>query len=383
MMRNAISQIKARILPAGKHADGHGLWLVKRDKSAGKWVLRLAIEGKRREMGLGSWPDVSIGEAREQAAKARRQIRDGLDPIVERNRQRRTVRKLTVEEAIHATFEARQAQLKGDGKAGRWLSPLQNHVIPKIGKMPFEDVDQHVIVDVLQPIWHEKADTARKAYNRINLTFQHCTAAGLEVDLQAPAKAKALLGKQRHVEKHIPSMPYGEVPAFYAWLADKDTPAGRMLQFNILTVPRTSELRYAQYGQVLHNVWTIPHELTKMDRPLRIPLSSQASNLIARPDAQANDLLFHSKSGRPFSDQAMSSLMAKAGYKERPHGFRSSFRTWADEQTDTDYEIKELCIGHQIGTKASKAYRRSDYLDKRRRLMRSWADFVCKEVEHR
>jgi len=145
-------------------------------------------------MGLGRWPDVSIAEARERASTARRKLRDGVDPIDERAKHRQKSKCLTVAEAVEGCFVARQAELKGDGKAGRWMSPLQLHIVPKIGSLAVEDLNQHEIKRALDPIWHSKADTARKALNRINLTLKHAAALGLDVDLQATMKARALLG---------------------------------------------------------------------------------------------------------------------------------------------------------------------------------------------
>jgi hypothetical protein len=169
---NTLSHLLARNLVAGKYADGQGLWLVKRDRQLGKWVLRLVINGKRREMGLGRWPDVSIAEARERAATARRVVRDGDDLIEERIKARIKPSRLTLGQAIDSCFEARKAELKGDGEAGRWMSPIKQHILPRIGKVPVEQVDQHVLKSALEPIWHKKADTARKALNRISLTLK-------------------------------------------------------------------------------------------------------------------------------------------------------------------------------------------------------------------
>jgi len=162
VMRNELSQMKAKALPAGKHADGQGLWLCKRSKDTGKWMLRVTLSGKRREMGLGRWPDVSIAEAREKATQARKLVRDGLDPITERQKYRKGFHRLTLGDAIDGCFRSRQAELKGDGKAGQWMSPLKVHVIPKIGQLPAVDVDQHVIMRVIQPIWHTKPVSAKR-----------------------------------------------------------------------------------------------------------------------------------------------------------------------------------------------------------------------------
>ena len=149
MIRNSLSQMKAKSLDAGKYADGQGLWLFKRNRDAGKWILRITVSGRRREMGLGPWPDVSIAEARERAAEARRTLRDGLDPIVERQKQKLGTHQLTMSQAVESCFVAGQAELKNDGIAGRWLSPLSVHVLPKIGNYPVQDIDQHVLKSVL------------------------------------------------------------------------------------------------------------------------------------------------------------------------------------------------------------------------------------------
>lgn len=165
------------------------------------------VNGRRREMGLGRWPDVSLADARVYASAARKQLREGQDPIAERPKLRYQPERLTVKEAIEGCYKAKQAELKGVGKAGRWMSPLSTHVIPKIGDEPIENLDQHILKSVLEPIWHEKPDSARKAMNRINLTLKHAAAMGLDVDLQATMKARALLGKHRHKTQHIPSRP--------------------------------------------------------------------------------------------------------------------------------------------------------------------------------
>jgi hypothetical protein len=173
---NGLSALKAKSLGPGKHFDGQGLILSKSRPETGKWIVRLVVQGKRREMGLGRWPDVTLAEARERAAEARRAVRDGNDPIDLRKAAQVRSDRLTIAEAIEQCFTARQAELKNDGQAGRWLSPLSIHIIPKIGSTAIEDLDQHLLKRTLEPIWHEKPDTARKAMNRMNLTLKHAAA---------------------------------------------------------------------------------------------------------------------------------------------------------------------------------------------------------------
>jgi integrase len=375
--------MKAKSLDAGKYADGQGLWLFKRNRDAGKWILRITVSGRRREMGLGPWPDVSIAEARERAAEARRTLRDGLDPIVERQKQKIGTHQLTMSQAVESCFVARQAELKNDGIAGRWLSPLSVHVLPKIGNYPVQDIDQHVLKSVLGPIWHLKADVARKALNRINLTLKHAAALGLEVDLQATMKVRALLGKQRHEATHIPSISYQDMPAFYSWLSERNSPAAIALRFLILTGARTSEVRLATSGEIEGDIWFLAAGRTKTGQENRIPLSKSARDLIViskqtrTSSAEIGQyLLFPSATGKPLSDMAMAKLMKDNGYKERPHGFRSSFRTWMEEQTDASYEVKETAIGHKVGSDTVRAYQRSDHLEKRRVIMEEWSKYL-------
>ncbi len=183
--------------------------------------------------------------------EARRKLRTGIDPISERFASQNKPKRMTVAEAIALCFKARQAELKGDGKAGRWMSPLSTIVLPAIGKLAIQDVDQHVLKRVLEPVWHDKPDSARKAMNRISLTMKHAAALGLEVDLQSTMKARALLGKQRHDVKHIPSMPWTEAPAFYDKLCDKaDQMTCLALRFLMLSALRTSELRFARHTDI-------------------------------------------------------------------------------------------------------------------------------------
>ena len=382
MFRHALTHRKAVSLEKGKYADGHGLWLSKTRKGAGHWFLRFTINGRRREMGFGPWPDVTITEARERAYDARRSVRDGNDPIEERRVKRYGKRSVSLRKAIELCFEARQAQLKGNGEAGRWMSPLQTHVIPKAGHVPIENVDQHEIVRILKPIWHTKPSAAEKALNRISLTIQHAAAMGLDIDMQAAKKARALLGKQRHKIEHIPSLPYAEMPDFYSWLKKKETRTALALRFLILTVARTSEIRFATFEEIEGDAWILPEHRTKNGRLHRIPLVTEAQDIIERAKHNAfSELLFPRANGNPFSDAAMSMFMKREGFKARPHGFRASFRTWVEEQTDASFEVKEACLGHAVDSKVVEAYQRSDRFEKRRSLLNQWEKFLARKMD--
>lgn len=372
-------------LEAGKHADGGGLWLNKASRDSGKWFFRFTVHGKRREMGLGSYPAVSLAQARRKAEEARVLAQGGRDPIKAREKAEREAQRnlhILSDIALDA-FEARKADLKDDGKAGRWFSPLELHVLPRIGKMPVAEIDQIDIRDTLSPIWHEKADTARKAMNRLSLCLKHAAALGLEVDLQATEKARALLGKQRHEAKHIPAMPWTEVPEFYQCL-NAGTVTHLALRLLILTGARSKAIRFAHLDQFQGDVWTIPAELMKgrkgQTSDFRVPLSHEAQDVVEEAKRHTRDgFLFPSYRKGVISDATMSKHMASMGLDYRPHGFRSSFRDWIAEATSAPHDVAETAIGHTVGGNVERAYRRTDFLEQRRALHERWGQFLTAE----
>jgi len=379
---NKLSAVGAKAAKPGKHSDGGGLWLHKREDGGGQWVLRVTVHGKRREMGLGSFTEVSLKEAREAAEGWRTVARKNKDPIKERERLRREAARslhLLKDIAVDA-FESRKADLKGDGLAGRWFSPLELHVLPKLGKMPVSEIDQNDIRDTLAPIWHTKADTARKAMNRLGLCLKHAAALGLDVDLQATEKARALLGRTRHKAQNVPSMTWQEVPEFYGSLSD-GTVTHLALRLLILTGVRSGPLRFLRLDQLDGNVWTIPGEGMKgrlyATEDYRVPVSTEAMAIIEQAKPHARDgYLFPSIRKGVISDATMARLMERRGLQARPHGFRTSLRVWIAETTDTPYEVAETCLGHTVGGSVERAYRRTDYLEQRRIVMERWASHV-------
>lgn len=379
---NRLSARAAASLRSGKYADGAGLWLVKDETARGKWVLRVTIHGRRREMGLGAFPAVSLAEARKRADEARAKVRAGLDPIKERERAKREAsRNLHLLKDIAAdAFESRKAELKGDGKAGRWFSPIELHILPKLGKLPVSDIDQTDIRDCLAPIWHEKSETARKALNRLALCMKHAAALGLIVDLQATDKARALLGKPRHKAQNIPALPWKDVPGFYATLTD-GTVTHLALRLLILTGVRSAPLRSLRLDQIEGDVWTIPAEAMKGRRDatqvFRVPLVPEAVAVIgaAKPHAREG-FLFPSVRKGVISDATMSRMMERRGMEARPHGFRSSLRDWLAEATDAPHDVAETMLAHNVRGRSERAYHRTDYLEQRRALLARWAGHV-------
>lgn len=255
------------------------------------------------------------------------------------------------------------------------------HVLPKLGKVPVTDLNQRDIRDTLAPIWHTKADTARKALNRMSIVLRHAAALGLDVDLQATDKAKALLGKTRHIPKNIPAMAWADVPAFYASL-EEPTLTHLALRLLILNPGvRSKPIRKLRLDQIEGDVWTVPGEVMKWRKgatsDYNVPLSQEAQRIIelARPHAR-NGYLFPNTRGGVISDMTLSRHMERRGLEARPHGFRTSLRTWLAEATDAPHEVAEAMIAHKADSGVVRAYRRTDYLEQRRVLAERWADYV-------
>ena len=380
---NKLTNAELKGKAPGKYSDGGGLWFHMRRDGGAQWALRYTIFGRRHEMGLGSYPDVSLKAVRQEAEKWRAVVRDGKDAIKERQRQRREAERnmhILSDVALDA-FKSRKAELKGDGKAGRWFSPLELHVLPKLGKMPVSQIDQRDIRDTLAPIWHDKADTARKAMNRLSICMRHAAALGLDVDLQATDKAKALLGKQRHTAKNIPALHWQDVPAFYQSL-DGGSVTELALRLLILTAVRSFPLRNLHLDQIEGDIWTIPAEAMKGRRgatnDFRVPLSQEAQAVISEATPMARGgFLFPGVRKGVISDMTMSKFMERRGMAERPHGFRSSFRDWVAEATNTPHDVAETALGHVVGGAVERSYRRTDFLEQRSSLAARWARLLA------
>lgn len=379
---NRLSAGFVKSAPIGKHCDGGGLWLIKREDGGAQWVLRVTVYGRRREMGLGAFPTVGLAAARDMAERWRAVAASGRDPIKEREREAREAARAdnTLRVIAVAAFEARKAELKGDGKAGRWFSPLELHVLPKLGKVPVQDIDQRDIRDTLAPIWHTKAPTAKKALDRLAIVFRHAAAEGLDVDLQVASKARLLLGESRHQTQNIPAMPWAEVPTFFESLVEP-TLTHLALRLLILTGMRTAPVRFMRLDHIEGDVWTIPADLMKGRKgktfDFRVPLSQEAQQVIelAKPFTR-DGFLFPSMRKGVISDATMARLMERRGLEARPHGFRTSLRTWLSDNTDAPHEVQEMMIAHMTDSKVVRSYRRNDFLEQRRALAERWADHV-------
>ncbi|MEP0941206.1 MAG: integrase arm-type DNA-binding domain-containing protein [Rhizobiaceae bacterium] len=379
---NKLTALQVKSAPPGKYNDGNNLWLYKRSDGGGQWVLRINIHGRRREMGLGSTSVVGLREAREAANKWREVARQGKDPIKERKRLMREASKADTELATIAisAFEARKAELKDDGRAGRWFTPLKLHVLPKLGKIPVEEIDQLDIKQALSPIWHSKAETARKAMNRLGIVIRHAAAMGLEVDLMATAKAKELLGRSRHRTTHIPALEWQYMPAFYKSL-NKGTQTELALRLLILTAVRSGSLRKARWENFSSGRWEIPAGDMKgkvgATTSFCVPLSNEANLVLdqLRP-FERNGYLFPGRDRGVMSDMTMTKYLKECGHEFRPHGFRASFRTWCAEATNVSREVAEAALAHQSGSRVERSYKRTDFFESRIQLMESWGKYL-------
>ncbi|UNE53718.1 tyrosine-type recombinase/integrase [Bartonella machadoae] len=382
-LMNRLNARAVATLGAGKYNDGAGLLLHKRKDGGAQWLLRYTIHGRRREMGLGALRNVSLKKARELATEWRSVLQEGRDPIKEREKQKReAMRNLHyLKDIALDAFESRKAELKGDGKNGEWFSPLKLHILPKLGCMPVSEITQTDIRNTLAPIWHTKAGTAIQALNRLNICFKHAAALGLDVDLQATEKARALLGKQRHKTQNRPAMDWKDIPAFYKTLCETTTMTHLALRLLILTGVRTYPLRHIHKDQVEDDIWTIPAENMKgrldTTTEFRVPLSTEALEILKQARLLSrNDFFFSAKGRGPLADTCMSKYMKQTGLDACPHGFRSSLRDWLAETTDAPFEVAETILSHTVGGKVERAYRRTDYLEQRRVYMDKWAAYV-------
>ncbi|SDK27491.1 tyrosine-type recombinase/integrase [Aliiruegeria lutimaris] len=358
---------KIRRLKDGEHMDGRGLYLRVRG-DAKLWMWRYSLHGRRQRMSLGSYPAVSLLKARQKRDEAAALVAAGSDPTEAREARGR----LTLADVIDLTFEARKAGLKGDGTAGRWMSPLKVHVLPKLGHRDVESITQADVAETLRPVWRTKTSASEKAIQRLGQALRHAEAAGYDVDPRVIDRAKVMLGDQGHRVTHHPAMPWQDLPEFFASLGDK---AGdRALKFLILTASRSTPVRHAHADQIEDDVWTVPAELMKARKTkaqeFRVPLALAALELV-----REDGLLFPGQGGKVMSDMTLTAVLRRRGQPFVPHGFRSSFRDWSIDNGADGY-VAEMVLAHAVGSKAQQAYARSSAFERRRALMHRWADFV-------
>lgn len=383
MAENILHSTKVKNAGSSLLGDGGGLYLKKQRTDTGQWIFRYTLTKKRIEMGLGGWPAVSLAEARGLRNKWRSHLKTtGKDPRAERDRIRREdeiAKGSTLSDLTDEKFESVRVGLKGKTNAKRWRSPLDIHLLPRLGHVPISEITQHDIASAVKPIWRTKAVTARKITNRLSLIFDHAEAKGLPVSRQTVRAAKNLLGEQGHKVQKIPAMNWRDVPQYYKNL--RDSPSELALKLMILTALRSKPIRHAHIDQIEGNLWTIPAELMKgkkgLSEDFEVPLTEEAIAVIERAKVHERDgYLFPGQRKGVISDMTLSQFMKRQGLEARPHGFRSSFRTWVAETTETPRDVAEAALSHAIGSQVERTYQRSTMLDRRRVLMEKWMNFV-------
>jgi integrase len=418
-------------------SDGGGLLLMVKPTGAKVWIARLTVQGKRRDMGLGSFPTVSLREARDKARAARKQATEGTDPIEERElvARRQKAQRQAAAEAEARTFRAvALACIKAEAPGWKsrrtellWERSLERWAFPTLGSMPVAKIDRAAVRRAIDTVWTCRPATGRKVLRRIGTVLRYAAAHGWRAN-DNPADARML----RHTglpalpgARKQPSLPWTRLPAFMAALDEMPGLGPLALRLAILTALRSGEIRHARWSWLSFDVMptlTVPGEVMKRKKaadvaPHRVPLSSAALEALARAYGEANgttakaaelprlvplmrDALIFPSATRttPLSDMALSAVMRRMnadrpndmpapwlgldGREAVPHGFRATFSTWVDDTRPEEREAAEKALAHEIANRVSAAYRRSDLFDRRTPLMRDWADH-CRAVSER
>jgi integrase len=378
----ALNAVRVRTLSQpGRHADGNGLYLVVEPSGARRWVLRIVVHGRRRDIGLGGAKLVSLAEARDLAQQYRRVARNGGDPLAARRKARQLVPDFaTAARAVHADNASTWRNPK---HAAQWINTLVEYAFPLIGNRPVDQIDGPDLLRVLSPIWLTKPETARRVRQRISVVLDWAKAAGHRAGDNPVAGVLKGLPKQSDKAKHHAALAYSDVPAFVASLRESVSSEAVKLAFEflILTAARTGEVIGAKWSEVdlANALWIIPAGRMKGRREHRVPLAPAAVAVLKRArtlDADANYIFAGRSSDKPLSNMSLLMALRRLKLDITAHGFRSTFRDWASERTNFPNEVCELALAHTIKSKAEAAYRRGDLLDKRRELMATWAAFV-------
>jgi integrase len=373
-------QVK-RLAKPGLHPDGGNLYLNVSASGAKSWRVIYNRDGKRIELGIGRLTGVSLADARERAAEARRLLSLGLDP-------KQVWRENSAPKRTH-TFGSVALDLISDREAGwknakhrqQWRNTLRTYA-NSIWDKPVADVDVEDVLAILRPIWSQRQETARRVRGRIEAVLNAAKVRGLRFG-ENPAmwrgNLELLLSRHRKgARRHHSAMSFEEVPQFMAELARRPATAARALEFTILTAARTSEVLNAKWSEVdlKGELWTVPAERMKSGKEHRVPLSASAVELL-NSLPRSSDFLFPAPDPeKPLSNMAMAMLLRRMCRSETVHGFRSSFRDWCGEMTQFPREVAEQALAHTVGSEVERAYRRGDALQKRRELMAAWAEFV-------
>lgn len=392
---NRLTDAKAkRLTEPGRHADGGGLYLTVTPTGGKKWVFLFTHAGKRREMGLGTFPTVTLAKARTRAREAAGQVADGTDPIAERRRLTAATGGTTFGEAVEAFMADRSPDMKNAKHVAQWHATLVNDA-RHLTNMPVADVDTDAVMKVLRPIWSTKHETATRVQGRIENVLDYAKVRGWRSG-ENPAHWKGHLSvllspKRKLLRGNHAAMAYADLPAFMDELMAREEMSARALAFLILTAARSGEVRGMVWDEVdlANAIWTVPAARMKAKREHRVPLTDEALAILeeryaerdqTRDGVERGGLVFPgAKAGQPMSDMTMCAVlkrMRRTGVTV--HGFRSTFRDWTGDATDVPREVAEAALAHAVGSAVERAYRRGDALEKRRALMERWAEYCVK-----
>ncbi|HVX56366.1 MAG TPA: integrase arm-type DNA-binding domain-containing protein, partial [Candidatus Saccharimonadales bacterium] len=373
----------------GRYGDGHGLYLQITHGGGKSWLLRYERGGRERWMGLGPLHTVGLKDARERARKARQQLIDGVDPLEAKRAAKSAqalaaARLLTFQEAAEQYFNTHEKKWRNAKHRAQFISTLRMYAFPVLGPLSVASIDLPLVLKVLEPIWANKTETASRVRSRIEAVLEFATVRGFRAG-ENPARWR---GRLEHVlpapgriakPQHHPALPYAELPEFMQALRLREGVAARALEFLILTAARTGEVIGATWEEIDFNAkaWTVPAGRIKGGKEHRVPLSEATLGLLGSlPREDGNPFVFIGPPTTGLSNMAMASVLDRMGRPDiTVHGFRSTFRDWAAEQTSFPNHVVEMALAHVIGNKVEAAYRRGDLFEKRRRLMIDWTRY--------
>lgn len=380
----------------GMYADGGGLYLQVTGDGAKSWIYRFSLKGRAREMGLGPLTIVTLSDARSKAAACRALRQEGIDPIENRNSNRQVsaadqARTLTFRECAAAYIAAHESGWRNVKHQAQWRSTLETYAGPIFGDLSVAEIDLTLIMKVLEPVWHAKPETAKRLRGRLEAVLDWATVRGYRRG-DNPARWKGhldhLLPSISKISKprHHPALPYKELPAFLVDLTARSGTSARALEFLILTGARTGEVLGITWSEVDldQQVWTVPASRIKAGKEHRVPLSPRATAILLEQQRECDGNFVFPTAGidKPMSNVALLALLGRMNREGiTAHGFRSTFRDWAAEQTAFPREVAEMALAHAIGDKVEAAYRRGDLFDKRRELMTAWARYCAADPE--
>lgn len=382
----------SRLTEPGFHRVGGvtGLYLQINERGARSWVLRMMVGTKRRELGLGGFPTVGLADARTKARAVREQVENGLDPIAEKRKKREMLiaeqRRPTFKKCAEQFMAMKSAEWRNDKHRQQWVNTLNQYAYPTIGDLPVHEISQRHLLTILEPIWTVKTETANRVRGRIENVLDWATAHGERTGVN-PARWRGQLDKllpsPKKIAKvvHHPALPYEQLAEFQRRLNQYPSISAKALGFAILTAARSGEVRGATWEEIdfAKRIWTVPADRMKGGKEHRVPLSRRAIALLKTLPPQKTGIVFATQKGNALSDMALTMLLRGVWPGITAHGFRSTFRDWAAEQTSFPREVCEQALAHALPNQVEAAYRRSDLFDKRRELMDQWAAFCRKK----